>query len=678
MPRNIFNAISKIYSIEEWRTALLLFLSYVGVYSAASHFLPPSSLLNPASAIALASMYFGGIRLWPAVFITGLTAQMLTGAPALHALGFPILETLQAAAGSHLLHTARIDPLFRRHRDAFYFIATVLIISFISPTLSLIIAALNGTALTEALWWHGYLDVLVLFLIETPFMLRWLTKPRFSRTPQEVAETVAVFVALLLLNFAYFTRGIPTLFTVPIVYLILLPMFWIALKLRPRFVTLALLITAFFALSSALATDSILVLPKLMQSELFLIALSISFFIITTLEEDRRVNTNLMRSQLGTLKNAVARVSSESKAKNDFIAILAHELRNPLAPVVSAIDLLKLKGPRDADDAGILDMMEDRMGVVRRLLDDLLDISRISEGKITLKKDTLNLEPVLRQAAVSTDHHRKELHQRLAFKVPKKPLYILGDSIRLEQVFSNLLTNASKYSSSGDTISLSLRENDGIAEIEIADKGIGLDPNELDIIFLPFHQVEHGERSKKGLGIGLSLVHNFVQMHGGSIEAKSDGPGTGSKFITRLPMLFPKDASVKDGAKISAAQQPVRNTKGPLVLIVDDNDAAGGGIGRLLEFEGCTVAYAYDGKQAIEKVRRLKPDVVLLDIGLPDMDGYAVAKILREQGFEGRLIALTGYTMDSSKKLGKEGGFEFYLVKPASLADLRRVLADAR
>ena len=654
----------------------MLFIFYIAVYVYTARFLPPYSLLNPASAIALAAVYFGGLRLWPVVFTASLTAEILVGAPVLRSIGFPLIETLQATAGSYMLHTARIDPLFRRHRDAFYFIATVLIISFISPTLSLILNALNGDLHTLQVWWRGYLDALALFLIGTPFILRWFTKPRFNRTPQETAETFVVFVILSLLNFAYFTRNIPTLFTIPIGYLILLPLFWIALKLRPRFLTLALLITALFAITSALSGDMDLAVPRLIQTEMFLIALSISFFIITTLEEDRRVNTNLMRSQLGTLKNAIARVSSESKAKNDFIAILAHELRNPLAPVVSAIDLLKLKGPRDADDAGTLDMMENRMGIVRRLLDDLLDISRISEGKITLKKDTLNLESVVRQAVVSTDHHRKELHQRLVFKAPKRPLYILGDAIRLEQVFSNLLTNASKYSSSGDTIFLSIRESDGIAEVEIADKGIGLDPNELDIIFLPFHQVEHGERSKKGLGIGLSLVHTFIQMHGGSIEATSEGPGMGSRFTARLPMLFPKEASASEIGKTKLSHVPTQNKKGPLVLIVDDNDAAGGGIGRLLEFEGCSVAYAYDGKQAIEKVRRLRPDAVLLDIGLPDMDGYAVAKILREQGFEGRLIALTGYSMDTSKKLGKDAGFEFYLVKPAGIADLRRVLAD--
>jgi CheY-like chemotaxis protein/two-component sensor histidine kinase len=317
--------------------------------------------------------------------------------------------------------------------------------------------------------------------------------------------------------------------------------------------------------------------------------------------------------------------------------------------------------------------MENRMDTVRRLLDDLLDISRISEGKIALKRDTVDLEAVIKRAVLSTEHHRKELHQRLVTKSSQRPLKVLGDDVRLEQVFSNLLTNASKFSRSGDTITVSMREHEGIAEVEVADQGIGISPAELEAIFLPFHQLQEGERTKKGLGIGLALVRNFVEMHGGTIEAASEGRGRGSRFIVRLPLLAIVTPEHKGRAFIGVQRSAHRTTK-PLILIIDDNDAAAGAIGRLLEFQGYKVAYAYDGNQGIGKARSVSPDAIFLDIGLPDQDGYRVAKTLRTNGFRGRLIALTGYGADSVKSSDASVQFDHYLVKPVGLADIQKVL----
>jgi two-component system CheB/CheR fusion protein len=243
-----------------------------------------------------------------------------------------------------------------------------------------------------------------------------------------------------------------------------------------------------------------------------------------------------MQSQVATLKNAVTRVTSESRAKNDFIAILAHELRNPLTPVVSGIELLKLKD-RDKDEQAVLDAMQESMRTVRSLLNDLLDVSKISEGKIALKKVVMDLEPSLDNAVLSTDHHRKERHQSLIFKTPRARLNIYGDPVRIEQIFSNLLTNASKYSNEGDTITLRARENDGFAVIEVEDQGLGLEPHAIETIFEPFQQVENGERASEGLGIGLSLVKDFVKMHGGRVWAESEGRNKGSRFIVRLPLM---------------------------------------------------------------------------------------------------------------------------------------------
>ncbi|HEX7651442.1 MAG TPA: ATP-binding protein [Candidatus Paceibacterota bacterium] len=662
------------YSVREWRIAAMLLFGYLAVYMLSALYVPATAQLFPASAVALGALFFGGMRLWPIVFVASLAAALITGAPAPLIAILPVGETLQAVIGAYLLRLAGIDPLFRRYRDTFYFIAVVAAVALIMPALRALGGALSGMPYGLHAWGRQYTSALCCLLIITPFILRWFAKARFSRTPFEWLETAGVFVLLLLLDYEIFINGMTRAFGLPLYYLLLVPLFWIALRLRPRFVTLALLATSVCAIWGAIADTGAGALgARLFETEASLIVLATAFFIIVSLEEDRRLNTNLMRSQMSTLENALARISSESKAKNDFIAILAHELRNPLAPVVSAIELLKLKGARDAEDAEALEMMEGRMATVRRLLDDLLDISRISEGKLSFKKETLDLEAAVRRAILSTSHHLKERHQSLEFRTPATPLHIEGDPVRVEQIFSNLITNASKYSDSGETVFVSMREDGDMAQVEVADEGVGISPEDLEAIFTPFHQVGQNERTKKGLGIGLALVRNFVEMQGGSVAAASAGSGRGSRFVVRLPVVD-AIAPAKKHSPLARAFTP--RSGGLSVLIVDDNDAAAAGIGRLLELQGCRVAYAYDGAQGIDAALTLAPDVVILDIGLPDQDGYAAARTMRARGFRGRLIALTGYSTEEARARGKDAGFEQYLVKPAGLAELRRVLPE--
>jgi len=665
----------RAYSVREWQIALMLFCGYLAVSLLTALYVPTTARLFPASAVALGALFFGGVRLWPVVFASSLAAALITDAPTPLIAILPIGETLQAVIGAYLLRLAGVDPLFRRYRDTFYFIAMAAAVALIMPALRALAGALYGMPYGLHAWGRQYTSALCCLLIITPFILRWFAKVRFSRTPLEWLETAGIFALLLLLDYEIFVKGVTRAFDLPLYYLLLVPLFWIALRLRPRFVTLALLATAICAIWGAVADTGAGALgARLFETETSLIVLATAFFIIVSLEEDRRLNTNLMRSQMSTLENAVARISHESKAKNDFIAILAHELRNPLAPVVSAIELLKLKGARDAEDAETLEMMEGRMNTVRRLLDDLLDISRISEGKLSFKKETLDLEAAVRRAILSTSHHLRERHQSLEFRTPATPLHIEGDPVRVEQIFSNLITNASKYSDSGETVFVSIQEDGDMAQVEVADEGVGINPEDLEAIFTPFHQVGQSERTKKGIGIGLALVRSFAEMHGGSVAAASGGSGLGSRFIVRLPIVDAVAPIKKKPSPLTRAFAP--RSDGLSVLIVDDNDAAAAGIGRLLELQGCRVAYAYDGAQGIDAALALAPDVVILDIGLPDQDGYAVARTMRARGFRGRLIALTGYSTEDARARGKDAGFEQYLIKPAGLAELRRVLPE--
>lgn len=670
----------------------ILGISFLVVMWLSEKLIAHPATLFPASAIALAGLFLEGIELWPVIYFAALIGYFLLGVPTIFLLILPIAQALQAVVGAYLLQQAKIDPLFRRSRHVFLMLIIFALIAFIVPTLTSFANVLSiylfhaSTQISP--WSWRYTGTLFCLVVITPFLLRWFAKLRFSRNPVEIFETLVVFAILIGLDFSLLIQHTNTILGIPTIYVLLLPLFWIALRLRPRFVTLAMFITSLFAVSSLYLTPTLSMTTYgvvLFNTEELLIVLTMIFLVTTSLEEDRRLNVNLLKSQMATLENAIARVSSESDAKNSFIAILAHELRNPLAPITSAIDFLKMKDGREPAEIEALVMMEERMQMVRRLLDDLLDISRISEGKVTLKKSRIELQTVIKRAIISTTHHLKERHQALSFKSGKERLYVHGDAARLEQVFSNLLTNASKYSAPGDQIGIELTKVDDHSKIVVIDTGIGISEENLENIFVPFQQLASGTKNKKGLGIGLALVQSFVQMHDGDITAKSKGRGQGSEFIVMLPLLSgdadnarePKSKARETISPLPGIGMQTKSSFKPLhVLVVDDNDAAAWGIGRLLELKGCQVSYAYDGEQAIDAAEELSPDVILLDIGLPDQDGYETAKTIRARGFHGRLIALTGYSTEDARVRGRDSGFEYFLVKPAGFEDLKRVIPE--
>lgn len=666
-----------LITLREWSVIALIFAFYLGIHWFAVTYMREPILLFIPTAVAICVLYFNGIRLWPAIYVASLLSGVfILSMPLPHLFVLPIAEVFKVALGAFFLREAQVDPLFRKFSDMFFLILVIFVISTITPTISALLSLLTNQTFTIDLWGRRYAAAVLTLLLLVPLILRWFAKRRFNRTILEIAEIFAVFALLIVLSVFNFVYDIDAVAGIPLVYFILIPLFWIALRLRPRFVTLALIVLSAIALGSILLADidPLLRSVELFQMEAFLITLSILFLLIVSLEEDRRLNVNLMRSQLSTLENAVSRISSESKAKNDFIAVLAHELRNPLAPIMSGIDYLKLTAERTKDEEETLGVMEDRMQTVKRLLDDLLDISRITENKLTLRKETLDLTAILRRAIISTEHHLRERHQPFTFKDDKEKHIVLGDPVRLEQIFTNLITNASKYSDPGDPISVTVGKVDDHVEVLVTDQGVGIRPEVLEAIFTPFHQVEQGERSIKGLGIGLALVKSFVEMHGGRVYAESQGLGRGSRFIVQIP-LAQVTVDPITGEETTAILPLERDTTKTKVLVVDDNDAAAWSIGKLLDLQGCIVAYAYDSGQTIEKVKIFRPDVVLLDLGLPDEDGYATARILRTQGYTGRLIALTGYSTQDAKDRGKLAGFDDYLVKPVGVTELRRAIS---
>ena len=410
---------------------------------------------------------------------------------------------------------------------------------------------------------------------------------------------------------------------------------------------------------------------------------------VTLLERPTRVTTLLSAAQTAIRARArqyqirghlLERQKTEQalrtadRRKDEFLATLGHELRNPLAPILNSLEILKLSGAfEDARTAPACAVMERQVHHLNRLVDDLLEVSRITRGIIEVKKEPLDLTAIVK-AAVETsrpilDNQRHEIRLDLA----SQQISVAGDSVRLTQVFANLLNNAAKYTNHGGVITISSRRENGEAVVSVKDNGIGIAPNLLAQVFDMFMQVDRStRRSQGGLGIGLTLVKSLVNMHGGSVEAKSEGPGLGSEFIVRLPLV--EEATMPAGGTRRIQPLPSRR-----LLIVDDSRDGGESLAMLLRVLGGDVALAHSGRQALECVNTFSPDVVLLDIGMPGMDGYEVARRIRANPAHRhiQLIALTGWGQDEDRQRSAAAGFNHHLVKPADVDKLRQLLSVA-
>lgn len=359
------------------------------------------------------------------------------------------------------------------------------------------------------------------------------------------------------------------------------------------------------------------------------------------------------------------------RRKDEFLAILAHELRNPLGPIRNAVELLRSLDPHSSpaqeNARRVILRQTDHMV---RLVDDLLDVSRISQGKITLRRAQVELRGLLKSAIETADPNIAARQHTLTVQMPHRDIWIDGDSVRLTQVVGNLLNNAAKFTAPGGRIALTATMDGSEAVIRVTDNGIGIEPHMADSIFDLFAQAGHSpDRVQDGLGIGLSLVRTLVNLHGGSVSVHSEGIGQGSTFEIRLPAQAAMPQA-EDTASATAA--PARPADSHCILVVDDNVDSAEIVGALLQFAGHEVHMAHDGAGAIEAALRLRPDVVFLDIGLPDMSGVEVAEKLR--GYpelqKTVLIALTGYGQDKDRTGAMAAGFNQHLTKPVNMETL--------
>ena len=374
------------------------------------------------------------------------------------------------------------------------------------------------------------------------------------------------------------------------------------------------------------------------------------------------------------LRQRVEELAAADRQKNEFLAMLGHELRNPLGPMRNALYIMKLA----RSDASALDkaqaMIERQLQQLVRLVDDLLDVSRIIRGRIELRQDRINLANAVRQAAETAQPVIDANGHVLELTMPARPVYVMGDLIRLSQVVSNLLGNAAKYSTKPGRIQLLLRQDGAEAMVVVIDEGAGIPPELLPHIFDLFVQGDHTlARSQGGLGIGLTLVRRLIEMHGGSVSAQSLGVGHGSQFTIRLPALSPSTAPDERPEPSMPAGASRR------VLVVDDNVDAANSIANVLELLGHKVQCVYDGPSALSAVDGFRPQIVVLDIGLPGMDGYEVARRLRARPeFKGvPIVAVTGYGQDDDRRRSHEAGFSEHLAKPVDPEVLQKLVVSA-
>jgi len=372
-------------------------------------------------------------------------------------------------------------------------------------------------------------------------------------------------------------------------------------------------------------------------------------------------------------KHAEEKLRESDRMKTEFLAMLAHELRNPLAPIRNALQILEISKSDPAAAAESRAIIDRQLRQVVRLVDDLLDVSRISAGKLELRRKRVDVSVVMQNAVETSRPLIEAGRHRLTVNLPERPLPVDADVVRLAQVFSNLLNNAAKYSEPGGHIRFSAERNGSEVVVRLEDTGIGIPKEMLPRIFDLFAQVDRSlERAQGGLGIGLTLVKRLCDMHGGRIEAHSEGAGRGSRFIVRLPMSTQPEEDRAMNQEGQSGQHPRRR-----VLIVDDNRDSANTLGMLLELLGNDVRTAYDGHQALTEADAFVPDVILLDLGLPQLNGYEVAGRIRANAkLKGvTLVALTGWGQDEDRRRSKEAGFDHHLVKPADPADVQKILA---
>lgn len=650
----------------------------------------------PAAGVGIALLWFWGLELWPALVVgIGLVLYFVRGVELPLIVSTAGGDAVESIIAVYLMRAyVGFSPMMNRLRDTLGLMAAAIAGTLASATLITAGVWIFRTGHFDGTLWLGlFIGHFVSIISFGPFLLRWLERPFFTKTSEEVIEGVALFGSIFTLSFLMSWTQYTSIGGIALLYILIVPLIWAALRSGPRGMTLALFIFTVVIWGGILfgygpSHYSVHTAQAVFGVQMIVGTLAMIFLLFTSITEERKEAVVTLEGHVAQLEHALMKISSEDQAKSDFIAILAHELRNPLSPILSGVELLKTQQSAPMD---VLHMMGAHLNTIARLLDDLLDISRISQKRFRLQKEQVEIHDIVNRTVEMVTPQMVAKRHTLSVSTPEEKVYLNADPVRLAQTIVNLLTNAARYTEPGGRIALSVRREEGDLIVEVADNGIGIPPERLPNIFEPFGGTDLAAGVRPaggGLRIGLSLAKRMTEMHHGTLSVMSAGEGKGSTFTLRMPlpptMQLPLEGTpraIRGRGRFSREYNAQASEKlGHLkVLVVDDNEPAALGLKKLLEHSGHEVVASFDAPQALADAEKFRPEVAILDIGLPSMDGYELGRLMRARfGRELIMLALTGYGQSEDKQRAAAAGFDEHLVKPISISDVQRVLVELR
>lgn len=652
-----------------------------------------ASLVWPVAAMGITILFLFGTELWPGLMLAFFVVLLARGYTPILASMVALGNIAEALIGCYLLGLASFSPLFGRLRDTLSFIATAIIATFISSLwlATTIWLFYSQSGFNSTLWSSIWVGHAVSLLALGPFLMYWVNRPFFHKTRRELLEGAAVFAAVGAFAFLPTWTPYDSIGTIPMIYALVIVLIWASLRTGPRGISLSLALVAMIFSTGVLFGQTAIAASTNPEQVLFSIqvligVLTIIFLPFTSITEERKDAVRNLERHVGQLEHALTKIQGEDQAKTDFIAILAHELRNPLSPILSSLELMKQNGIK-ADNVAHVRSIASHTHMLARLLDDLLDISRISQKKFKLEVEPVEFATVVNQTLEMVRPFMEARKHELVVTLPEEPLWLTADPVRLAQIFVNLLNNAAKYTDPGGRIVFTATKEPDRLVVTIKDNGIGIAQERLKNVFEPFGGSEGVERRPGGLRIGMSLAKRMTEMHRGTISVASAGVGMGTQFTVTLPLPPTAPLPLADQGRRSWRRRFSRTDathfaqqSGQLkILVVDDNEPAANALAALLRGNGHEVVVSYTGADGIATADREQPNVALLDIGLPDMDGNELAHRMRKK-FDDRIIiiALTGFGQSEDKMKAREAGFDEHLTKPVSIVDIERIIHELR
>ena len=648
------------------------------------------------TGIGLAALLHWGRRLWPAIWIGAFAANAATDAPLWTAACIASGNTLEALVAASLLGRAHgFDPALRRVADTLRFMVVgAMLAPIVSATIgvtTLSVAGVQPWARFSGLWSEWWLGDALGALVVAPIILT-TARSSATRSRQEwLASAVLILIAVIVTEVVFGQFLSLLLGRGPLHYVIFPFVVVAAVRFGQPVAALLVLATSAVTIWNTVRGSGPFAAGDVYQGlvllQIFMGVLASTELLLAAAMAEQQTSQRAMLDEQRerertdeTLRASEERLRDADRRKDEFLAMLAHELRNPLAPIRTGLELVRLAGDSREILEQVRPMMERQVGHMVRLIDDLLDVSRITSGKIHLQRAPAILEDLINGAVEANRVAIDAAGLRLTVQLADPRIVIWVDPTRFVQVVSNLLHNATKFTDSGGQIVIrgELVQDDVRGRelvLSVSDTGIGISAGTLPRVFELFTQGERSpRRPQPGLGVGLALARRIVEMHGGRIEARSDGRGCGSEFTIHMPILREAEGATA-GETIALMRHPVKRR----VLVVDDNADAAETLAALVHALGGESRTAIDGATAIQCAMEFSPDVILLDIGMDNMDGYETCRRIRQLAVGPRvfIIAITGWGQDADKVRAAEAGFDAHLTKPADPAVLERLLAEA-